>query len=516
MSWDYQRSLQRIQQHLNNMGGIEVSKLTREADLEQLLTETNCRDIYGAHVYVNISNFARLAAETDGYYAKDDYKRLIQGVHIYQRAVTHIVEGFGGLFVHFQGPKLHALYYRPIENSKELAAHAVLLQLVIKDFVQNVFNPAFPHYQNFAIAGGADLGSVIGTSNGINGDRELLFLGAPANYAAKIIDTAGHLRLTQRIYDALSNDLKRICADVGGGLYQVIPIKSADLDALLKAHGLIWRRDVSARNIEDDKRRFPLKDIAYSSAEVPIDLDALSITNNKRVLATSIFADVSGFTKYIDAAQSAPEKITALRVLHAVRKELARVIKYDFGGLRIQYQGDRVQGLFHLPQDNEAAIAKKAVETAVGLQSSMEQTLKACLPEASTLRLAVGVDMGITLVSKLGARGQRDRICLGEAVEDAARYEEHCTGGQIGVSKRIHDALPDCLRNHFTYSIAAQCFVATDLTVDKVERTTQGVQRYQGGGPVYIQTGAAGVRISSQELPNARSVIPPRPHASEA
>jgi len=498
------------------MGKIEIAKLTREADLEQLLTETNCRDIFGAHVYVNVSNFARLATETDGYYARDDYKRLIQGMHIYQRAVTRIVEGFGGLFVHFQGPKLHALYYQPIGNTKELAARAILLQLVLKDFVQNVFNPAFPHYENFAIAGGADLGSAIGTSNGINGDRELLFLGAAANYAAKIIDTAGHLRLTQRVYDALSDDLRSICIAVGGGLYQVDSIKSADLDALLKAHRLTWKRDVSARNIEDDKRRFPLKDIAYSSAEVPIDLDALSITNNKRVLGASIFADVSGFTKYIDAAQSEQQKITAIRVLHAVRKELARVIKYDFGGLRIQYQGDRVQGLFHIPQDNEAAVARKAVETAVGLQSSMERTLRACLPEASALRLAIGVDMGITLVSKLGTRGQRDRICLGEAVEDAAKYEERCAGGQTGVSKCIYSVLPDCLRNHFTYNLAAQCYVATDLTVDKVERATKGVQRYQGGGPVYVQTGAAGVRISNQELPNARSVIPPRPYTSEA
>jgi class 3 adenylate cyclase len=341
-------------------------------------------------------------------------------------------------------------------------------------------------------------------------------LGASANYAAEIIDTAGHLRLTQRIYDALSGDLRGICTRVSEDLYQLLPLKSADLDALLKAHGLSWRRDVSASNIEDDKQSFPLKDITYSSAEAPIDPDALSITNNKRVLAASIFADVSGFTKYIDAAQSEREKITALRVLHAIRKELARVIKYDFGGLRIQYQGDRAQGLFHLPQDDEAAIAKKAVEAAVGLQSSMEQALKVCLPEVSTLRLAIGVDMGTTLVSKLGARGQRDRICLGEAVEDAAKYEERCAGGQIGVSKRIRAALPDCLGDHFRYNLVTQCYVATNLTVDKVEQATQGVQRYQGGGPAYVQTGAAGVRISSQELSNAKPIIPPRPYAPEA
>ncbi|HYU75725.1 MAG TPA: hypothetical protein VEL31_23890, partial [Ktedonobacteraceae bacterium] len=86
MSWDKKRSLDRIQKHLDGMGEIEVKKLTREADLEQLLSETICREIYGAHVYIQVPNFACLAS--DGLYAQDDYKRLIQGVHIYQRAVT--------------------------------------------------------------------------------------------------------------------------------------------------------------------------------------------------------------------------------------------------------------------------------------------------------------------------------------------------------------------------------------------------------------------------------------------
>src|SRR5712691_605592 len=100
MSWHYQRSYDRIQKHLNDMGEIEVAKLTREADLEQLLSEITCRDIYGAHVYVQVPNFAHLASS--GLYAQDDYKRLIQGVHIYQREVTRMVEGLGGVFVHFQ------------------------------------------------------------------------------------------------------------------------------------------------------------------------------------------------------------------------------------------------------------------------------------------------------------------------------------------------------------------------------------------------------------------------------
>src|SRR6266700_4982302 len=508
MSWDKKRSLDRIQKHLDGMGEIEVKKLTREADLAQLLSETTCRDIYGAHVYIQVPNFAHLAS--DGLYAQDDYKRLIQGVHIYQREVTHIVENLGGILVHFQGSKLHALFYRPIDNGEQLAARAVLLQLVLKDFVKTVFNPAFPDYDDFTIAGGADLGNAIGTMDGINGDRELLFLGAPANHAAKIISSSHRLRLTQQVYDALPDELRAICFQTDDGPYQVRPVTSDDLDELLKAHGLTWNRNVSARHVEDDKDRFALEDIDYSSAEDLIEVDDLSIFNSKRVLGASIFADVSGFTRYIDAATSDEEKQEALRVFHAIRKETARVITGDFNGVRIQYQGDRIQGLFHLPQDDEEAIAQKVVEAAVGLQSSMEHTLKACLPEVQDLRLAIGIDMGTTLVSKLGARGQRDRICLGEAVEGAAQLEERSEGGQTTVSSQVHGLLLEYLCDRFPYSAKVQGYVATDLTAEQIERAAKAAEVYGVGAPVFVRTGAAGVVVSGQDSAHARTIVPAR------
>jgi class 3 adenylate cyclase len=514
MSWDKKRSLDRIQKHLDSMGEIEVKKLTREADLEQLLSETTCREIYGAHVYIQVSNFARLAS--DGLYAQDNYKRLIQGVHIYQREVTRIVENLGGTLVHFQGPKLHALFYRPIDNAKKLASSAVLLQLVLKDFVKTVFNSAFPDYGDFTIAGGADLGNAIGTMDGINGDRELLFLGAPANHAAKIISSAQRLRMTQEVYEVLPDDLAALCFKTADGPYQLEFVGCDDLDELLAVHGLTWDRDASAGHVKDDKKRFPLKDIGYSSVETPIDLDDLSISNNKRVLGASIFADVSGFTGYIDAATSEEDKQAALRVFHAIRKETARVITGDFDGLRIQYQGDRIQGLFHLPQDDESAIVKKVVEAAAGLQSSMEWTLKARLPEASELRLAIGIGLGTTLVSKLGARGQRDRICLGEAVEGAAQLEERSEGGQIAVSGWVHGLLPEYLCDRFPYSTKVQGYVATDLTAEQIERAAKAAAVYGVGAPVFVRTSAAGVMVSGQESAHARTIVPARPYTDEA
>ncbi len=512
MSWELERSQERVQSHLDNIGEIEISKLVREANLDQLLTETRCRTIFGAHVYCDISNFNRLISS--GKYQEDDYKRVIQGLHIYQREVGRIVEcsdGFDGLRVHFQGSKLHALFYRPIDNAEMISARAVLLQLVLKDFVRSVFNPAFPYYEDLEVASGTDIGEVIGTRDGLHGDRELLFVGPAANHAAKIIGASGSLQLTSNIFDALPTDLQDMCSKVDDDRYKLNAVSSEKLDELLAANGIEWDRAACAERIADAKRKYPLKDINYSSAEALIDLDDLGIKNNKRVLGASIFADISGFTRYIDSAETEDEKQAALRVFHVIRRELAKVIRSDFGGLRIQYQGDRVQGLFHLPKDDEAAIATKAVETAIALQSSMEHVIKVILPETEPLTLAVGADMGITLVSKLGPHGNRDRICIGEPVERAALYEERSEGGQVGIAKQMYDLLPAHLADHFDYDRSAQCYIASGLTVETLQWAADS-DIYNSTNRVSVSSGAAGIRITNREEPDARSVFPSRPY----
>lgn len=56
----------------------------------------------------------------------------------------------------------------------------------------------------------------------------------------------------------------------------------------------------------------------------------------------------------------------------------------DFDGVRVQFQGDRIQVFFHLPKGVAKKIIRKAVDAAAGIQSSMD-VVKECLPEAKTL-----------------------------------------------------------------------------------------------------------------------------------
>jgi class 3 adenylate cyclase len=255
----------------------------------------------------------------------------------------------------------------------------------------------------------------------------------------------------------------------------------------------------------DDKAIYPLNHIEYSDAEVLIDMDSLGITNNKRVLAASVFGDVSGFTAYIDKAVSENNGKIALKVLHAIRREMASIVKHDFSGVRVQFQGDRVQALFHLPKGDEERIAARAVDTAIALQSSMELVIKPLLPEAKDLGMAVGSSIGTTLVSKLGTRGHRDRICIGEAVEDAATYQEGSAGGEIAIPSFIHEHLEEEVQKLFLWNRDRGLYVATNLTQEKVERARKAALFKQ---TVHVASGLSGARVTSQPSTGSRSFVP--------
>jgi adenylate/guanylate cyclase family protein len=511
MAWKHQTAKVRIETHLANMPEIEIKKLEKNADLENLLTETTCREIYGTHLYLDIANFSRLTAAASD---QEKLRPLIRAIHIWQRRLAGIVENiFDGVRVHFQGARLHVIFYRPIDDERELSTKALLLMMVTQDFLRYAFNPLFPDQENLYLAGGADLGTVIGTRNGMKGDRELLFLGDAANRAAKILNTG--LRLTQNVYDKLAEDLQSVCGvvDEKAGIYRLEATSKDEVTALCEAYGVTWDREDAAEKVEADIEQFPLDDIEFSSATETIDFDTLSIFNNKHVIAASIFADLTDFTSFIAGCATDTKKQAALKAFHVIRCETARVVRHDFDALRVQYQGDRLQALVHLPEDDEAEIARKAVEIAIGLQSSME-LLKDLVDGIGTLNLAVGIDLGDTVATRLGKRAHRDRIVLGTAAVDAEANEERTEKRQIGISKAVYDELEEEIQEHFVWSATAKCYVATGLTYAALERKAEAAT-YRSSASVSIGSTASGIVISRKEVAGERQVSPSWSHAAD-
>jgi hypothetical protein len=182
--------------------------------------------------------------------------------------------------------------------------------------------------------------------------------------------------------------------------------------------------------------------VKVSAAKGEIDKTKLGLANSKQVTGVSFFADVDGFTAYVDEAAATDEDLVeAIQAYHVIRSEMRYVAVEDYRALRIQYAGDRMQGIAFLPIDDEAAISHTAVEIAAGLHASIMHTLPVVLDDA-VRPLTIGQALGTALISRLGEHGQPDVVCIGPATEAAVRYQQALKGCETGISKELRGLAP--------------------------------------------------------------------------
>ncbi len=508
MGWDRARSEARIKGFLDGIGEIEIEPMTRTMDLENL-SETKCREITGTHLYSEIANLPALVNEVED---EVERKRLVQAIHVFQREAARIIAAVDGDRIHFQAARVHALIYRPISATDVQARNAVLIQLML-DRYGRVFAAAYPELPAVQVRSGSDHGKALGTRNGQRGDRELLFLGSPANQAAKLLPSGRDRRLTPRVYDLLPADLQELASDDGDANSLSRP-SSTRLAELLAKYKIDWSEEAAKKRLDDDKKALPLNEIELAGARTLIAFDDLTPRKSKYVLGATVYADVSGFTAYVEGAKDRDAQRERLRNFHVIRKEMAAVIKGDFGAIRVQYQGDRAQGFIHLPDGDSEAIAGGSVDIAAGLQSSFEETLKAALTGIDTLGLAVGIGQGETIATKLGERGHRDRICLGSAVSRGERNEERVGKQDVGIDSPTFNGLAPEVQATFSWDASAGCYVAHGLRVASLEKAKTAAALSKRSVHVGVSGGV--VVVNPTPRPGLTPVVPARSWSDEA
>jgi class 3 adenylate cyclase len=408
---------------------------------------------------------------------------LLRRVHLHARELTKVCESdFDAAKVHFQGPKLHAVVYRPIDDDEAILRCAFALAAAARRTVEEICNDLFDG-EAWEVAAGIDIGDTVATKNNLRGDRELLFLGRAANMAAKIISEG--ILVTKEVADAAPADLAGFLTQTTTDAY-ALDLPDDELDALVEDQGWDWSLEGSRARVEEAMEKCPPDRVKVSEATGEIDKTKLGLANSKQVTGVSLFADVDGFTAYVDEAAATDEDLVeAIQAYHVIRSEMRYVAVEDYGALRIQYAGDRMQAIAFLPIDDEAAISHTAVETATGLHASVKHTLPVVLDDA-VRPIAIGEALGTALISRLGEHGQPDVICIGPATEAAVRYQQALKGRETGISGELRDQLPDDLAAKFRWRAAAGCYVATDLTADKLDRLKEG-RRLDAGVPTLVR-----------------------------
>lgn len=502
MGWKKYTSEKRIERIAENIGEIEISDLTREMNLANVELRKPKR-IRGVHLYLQPTNEKQLIEELLSCGDVDAAKAIVRRVHLYERETGRIIRDFDAAQIHFQGIRLHALTYRPVGDQAEVVARAVLMAAAIDLAARKALTEAFPDDPALVCAAGASYGATLATKSGERGDSELLFLGDAANQGAKILDADCRLRVTDELRDMLDDeDLGLTVCDLEDGTFKLVIDQQAIEDGAAR-YGISWTLETSTKRVLADADAIPVDAVRISKATTEIDKTTLGLSNSKLNDGVSAFADLDGFTTIVEQATTNARRAELVKALHIIRYELNYVRKDDYPGtLRIQYQGDRIQTLRHLPHDDPGARAMCALEVAAGWQSSIRETLPAVI-NLDELRLAIGLATGPTLVSKLGTRGNRDVLALGSGVRRAERIQRNIDGDELGIDGAVRGELPEDIAELFTWRAGAQGYVTEDLRVNQLALAQQAAalaagkqQRIQEtDGKYRIATAAATVGL---------------------
>lgn len=476
MAWDEQRARKRIA----DLRASAPSTGIAVKDLENFLTERkSVRDsilasgqqfeepifaigrnaavvTHGVHIYARLMDHADHLMARDRQTPASD-ARAMQFLHAHYAACDELIASFGIQRVDFHGGRLHAVVLLPVGEAFEGTRidTAIAFAAAYRDMVQRMAEED-PEAPSTRVRVGIDSGPAVAINSGRRSELEPLFIGSPANHAAKAAEGG-----SPGVYFGPGIRRRRELAKAMGagsiGFADALDYfeERAALDQTISQGG--WDRRASVRlddayTIFQNRRaaeiasphapavfRFhfhqpPLRSIQY--ADHPP-------SNAIRMAMACIFADIAGFTDYVDEAMRTGRVAQAVSNLHVMRGEMNYVARDDFGGRKVRYIGDCLQAILAEGDSrdvDERATVRKAVLAASGIYSSFE-LCRELLPDVEDLGIAIGIELGITPLARLGLRGEASvrcvssrSTCLSEEVQG------RCLAGEIGIGDDAYDA----------------------------------------------------------------------------
>ncbi len=449
-NWQEDRARDHIEKKIKDVNTVTVVDYMRDAALENISVNKAYR-VHAAHVYADIVNLDDMLNVTD-VEGETCHKRTLRFLNLHYRAAYRAIQGADAKRVDFHNQRLHAIVAKPYgEESEAMRVHraVALAQLLINVLAQTGDDDE--HIPNAKVRVGIDTGEALAVNNGRNGNREPLFLGDPANHAAKLsaAGTATGIYLTNQARAAIGLDevdapaTTRLAAD---------EIKTSQDEAALEitAESVVnnWRKDLEAHPIgafEFSRPTPPLKNL---------DIAALTPGNSRRFEGVSTYADLDNFTQYVsDNMDDNPEDV--VRVLHVLRAELDRVLTSDFEGRKIRYIGDCLHGLSFegtsCTTDEEESVST-AVLCAGALRSSFNLAIEMLGDEGiavSGLGLQIGFEFGPMTATRLGMQGDRVRCSVSRGVRRSEAEQGRCGDGETAIGPNAYDSGTQAVRDLF-------------------------------------------------------------------
>src|ERR1700730_10497445 len=182
-TWKKERASERIDTWLKNMPlkDIEIKEFVRDTDLTNLPGNVAYR-IDGVHLYADILNLSDMlhVTEVEG---ETCHRRTLRFLNLHYRAVHRILQRVDAILVDFHNQRLHTVVAKPYDSEAKRVQRAVATAQLIIDVLARTGEDA--DHPAAKVRVGIDTGEALAVNNGRRGHREPLFLGEPANHAAK-------------------------------------------------------------------------------------------------------------------------------------------------------------------------------------------------------------------------------------------------------------------------------------------------------------------------------------------
>lgn len=501
-NWNHDRASDHIEKKIKDVETVSVVDYTRDTSLENIPVNKAYR-MDAVHIYADILNLGDMLNVTadEGVTC---HKRTLRFLNLHYRAVHRILTRCGARRVDFHNQRLHAVVAKPYNSEANAEAKRIRRAVAIGQLIIEVLAETGDDDEqipNAKVRIGIDSGEALAVNNGRRGGREPLFLGEPANMAAKMSGggAAKGIYLTNNARSAI-------------GLDEVDEPKSTALtsdeikDCQDKAN-LGVSKDTIVAEWREDLKNNPIGSFEFSRHTPPLrtmDIAALTPRNSRRQEAVSVYADIDNFTAYVrDHIDDNPEDV--VRVFHVIRAELDRVLTCDFDGRRIRFIGDCLHGLLcdgTAHTTDEAETVSTATLCAGALRSSFELAIEKLDDkgfDTGNLGLAIGFELGQMTVTRLGMQGDRVRCSVSRGVRASEKEQCRCTGNETAIGSTAYDAGTNAVRDLFgtsrkvsglDYNEAVDALAEADDKTAKAARA----EAYATAAPAILSTASVAVR----------------------
>ena len=283
-------------------------------------------------------------------------------------------------------------------------------------------------------------------NNGTGNEQEPLFIGNAANRAAKLAQKPGsgldlspnanrllhsvpsqsdqdsYLFAEDRVRQIVESRYKSL------GFYEGLgdtPLSSRVETAVTKAREFVRKSLQDTGSSQDAEFKFFYQNPPMSA----LRYEQLMPSRTLRHDTVNIFADLCGYTRFVERCIDNGNPQTAVRALYIIRNELQAVLESDFKGRKLRFIGDCIHGFVAVANDNEIN-PRRTVAQGIRIANAMLSSLEICknlLGDIGDLELSIGVELGSTPISRVGIRGSRSvRVTSCLAAELAEQLQHQC------------------------------------------------------------------------------------------